>query len=374
MRFGPVFRQRAFLVLAAAVFHGVESYMRFTRLIRSRFGLWAVFYIGILVSPYRTSADDWSGEVIQLEPKAGQTHSPVVTAMALHPSGRFAAFGGDDHLVRIWDLEERRALLTLDVHTDWVRTLAYSPSGEFLVTSGNDRRVIVWNSATGEKLREYSELSHVVTSVVFSHDGQLVAVVGFGDKLRIIDGTTGDRLREYACPTTDMRTVAFSPDNALIVGGGRNGMLRVWDSSDGKVLGEFSAHSQRIRDLAFSPDGTLLATCGEDRKVVISRTNGEQVVELPRQAAKIMSLVFCGPDQLATGGSDNLIHIWDLNSKEQASELAGHTGTVAVLAYAHDVLVSSGYDTTVRVWKRKANYVSESAEGSKRVSLLPDER
>ena len=323
-----------------------------------RWNLWAVV-CSLAIASATCSAQEWEGELIRLEPKAGEEHPPVITALALHPSGQFAALGGDDHLVRIWDLVEHRLAMTLDAHTDWVRTLTYSPNGEMLVTSGNDRRVIVWNTTTGEKLREYSELTHVVTSVVFSHDAKLVGVVGFGDKLRIIDGVTGDRIREYKCPTADMRTVAFSHDDALIVGGGRNGMIRLWNSADGTVVGEFSAHSQRIRDLAFSPDGTLLATCGDDRRVVISRVNGQNVLELPRQGAKVMTLVFCGPEQIATGGSDNLIHIWDINTKTQPAELAGHTGTIAALAYSHDVLVSSGYDTTVRVWKRKSNFVSE---------------
>ncbi len=332
--------------------------MKFPWIIARLFSLWLVVIGSLTVLSSSLRAEDWTGELIQLEPKAGQEHPPVITALAIDPTGRFVALGGDDHLVRVWDLVENRIARILDTHTDWVRTLTYSPNGEMLVTSGNDRRVIVWNAATGEKLREYSELTHVVTSVVFSHDGKLVGVVGFGDKLRIIDGITGDRLREYSCPTADMRTVAFSLDDALIVGGGRNGMIRLWNSVDGDVLGEFSAHSQRIRDLSFSPDGTLLATCGEDRKVVISRVNGEQVLELPRQGAKVMTLVFCGPDQLATGGSDNIIHIWDLSTKEKSAELAGHTGTIARLAYSQGVLVSSGYDTTVRVWKHKTNFVS----------------
>lgn len=315
-------------------------------------------------------ADDWSSQVIRLDPKAGQEHPPVITALAIDPTGRFVALGGDDHLVRVWDLAESRLARVLEAHQDWVRTLTFSPNGEMLVTSGNDRRVIVWNSVTGDKLREYSELSHVVTSVVFSHDARLVGVVGFGDKLRIIDGLTGDRLREYSCPTADMRTVAFSLDDKFIVGGGRNGMIRIWNSEDGRVLGEYSAHSQRIRDLSFSPDGTLLATCGDDRKVIISRVNGEQVMELPRQGAKVMTLVFCGPDHLATGGSDNKIHIWDLNTGGKSAELTGHTGTISVLAHSHDVLVSSGYDTTIRVWKRATNFVSQPANPPSRTGSL----
>lgn len=299
-----------------------------------------------------TWASDWTGEVIPLEPKAGEERVPVITALAIHPSGQYVALGGDDHLVRIWDLRERKMACILEGHTDWVRTLSYSPNGEFLVSSGNDHHVIVWDTETREKRREYSKLSHVVTSVVFNHDGSLVAVVGFGDKLRIIDGTTGDLLREYSCPTPDMRAVIFSPDDEIIVGGGRNGKVRLWNSADGAILSEFTAHSQRIRDIAISPDGLQIATCGEDRKIVISQTVGGQSFELPRQRAKVMSLAFCGMNELASAGSDNTIHIFDLAARREIDALIGHTGTVAVLAYQNDVLVSSGYDASVRVWKR----------------------
>jgi WD40 repeat protein len=55
---------------------------------------------------------------------------------------------------------------------------------------------------------------------------------------------------------------------------------------------------------------------------------------------------------LATGGSDNLIHIWDLETRQPISRLIGHTGTVATLACdgSGTVLVSGGYDTTLRIW------------------------
>jgi WD40 repeat protein len=314
----------------------------------------------------RIYAAEWSaGGVIRLDPRTKGEHPPVVTAMAIHPGGQFVALGGDDHLVRIWDVHASRQTMTLRAHTDWVRTVSYSRQGDMLVTSGNDHRVVVWNTATGEILREYAQLSHVVTKVVFSHDSQLVAAVGFGDKLRIIDGTTGDRLRELDCPCVDMRTVAFSPDDRILVGGGRNGRIRLWDSGTGAALREFTAHSQRVRDLAFSDEGALLATCGEDRKVVISRSNGEHAFELPRQGAKVMTLVFCGQNQLATGGSDNVVRIWDLNRRTESAALSGHTGTVAVLAYHQGLLLSTGFDTTVRIWTR-AQQSTGSSEGTLR--------
>ena len=71
-----------------------------------------------------------------------------------------------------------------------------------------------------------------------------------------------------------------------------------------------------------------------------------------------MTLVFCGVNELATGGSDNTVRIWDLVTRREVETLEGHTGTVAVLAYHQGVLVSSGYDASVRVWKRNTGVSS----------------
>ena len=55
---------------------------------------------------------------------------------------------------------------------------------------------------------------------------------------------------------------------------------------------------------------------------------------------------------LATGGSDNVIRVWDIQSRTVIKELKGHTGSVAALACnrAGTTLVSGSYDTTLRIW------------------------
>src|SRR5690349_15373884 len=82
-----------------------------------------------------SAASNWTGDVVHLQPKAGEERPPVITAMAIHPAGQHVALGGDDHLVRIWDLKEHKIAMILEGHTDWVRTLSYSPRGDMLVTS-----------------------------------------------------------------------------------------------------------------------------------------------------------------------------------------------------------------------------------------------
>lgn len=78
--------------------------------------------------------------------------------------------------------------------------------------------------------------------------------------------------------------------------------------------------------------------------------SGQLVYELASPAAKVLCMVLCRADLLATAGSDNTIRLWDLKERRLLQRLEGHTGSVATLACEGDVLVSGSFDTTVRVW------------------------
>ncbi|GAF76614.1 unnamed protein product, partial [marine sediment metagenome] len=52
-------------------------------------------------------------------------------------------------------------------------------------------------------------------------------------------------------------------------------------------------------------------------------------------------------------GSDNVIRVWDTDTRRETGHLIGHTGSVATLAWAPaaKLLISAGFDTTVRLWR-----------------------
>jgi WD40 repeat protein len=305
-----------------------------------------------------TATADWTGQAFSIRPEQPVDSPPVITGLALHPDGHRVAVAGDDHRVRILDLESGEVVLALTEHADWVRSLAFSPSGQLLASAATDGRLILWDPDNGNKLFQVAKLPHAISSIRFSHDGRYLAAVGFGEGVYVYDVETRKAQLRLSSPCLDMRALAFSADRQLIAAGGRNGLVRLWSLVDGPVLREFAAHQRRIRGLAFSPDASTLVSCGEDGRIRVSRLDGEVDFVLTCPDAKVMSLAFCGPDQLATGGSDNLIRIWDMNEQTETARLAGHTGSVVALDYTGNTLVSAGYDTTVRVWQR-SQHVAE---------------
>lgn len=57
---------------------------------------------------------------------------------------------GNDHSIRLWDLNTRSCLFTLDGHVGVARALAFSPDGGTLLTGGADQILNVWDLSAGK--------------------------------------------------------------------------------------------------------------------------------------------------------------------------------------------------------------------------------
>jgi len=101
------------------------------------------------------------------------------TAIAFDPTGRRLAVAGLDHVVRVWDLAERRLVGERIGHADTIRGLAYSPDGRWLASAGDDRTVWLWDAETGRAF-SIASLSVQATSLVFTSDGKAL-FTGNGD-------------------------------------------------------------------------------------------------------------------------------------------------------------------------------------------------
>jgi len=199
--------------------------------------------------------------------------------MALSPDGKLLAAGGGDGLLRVFSVEEKKLVTTLEKHTGWVLGAAFSRDGKLLATSGSDWNVWVWDVATWEstvKLRE----EDAVQSVSFGADGRSLALAVGGPakqtlQIRRMDNVrsrrpvstgvgmpldvvwTGKANRMYVpCSDGAVRIVeayarvrftltghqdwvycaALSPDEKKVASGSADGTVRIFDAEKGQPL------------------------------------------------------------------------------------------------------------------------------------------
>ena len=287
--------------------------------------------------------------VLRLDSEEEMEGQPVISAVAIDPAGHLLVTVGDDHVVRVWDLNDGTLLHELQGHVDWIRAAVFSPSGDKLLTAGNDRKILIWSVDHITHPRQLAEHPQAITALAFDPSGRRVAVAGFEHDLRIYDIDSREREEQLDCPCVDMRSLTFSPDGHLLVGGGRNGRLRIWDLQNHSHH-TIEAHRQRIRAILFTHNGETIISSGEDRMIRAWNTDGEMTSQWTCRGAKVLSMTMIDENRLAIGTTDNSIRIWDIQEGVEIERLTGHAGSIAALDCRDGLLVSGSYDTTARVW------------------------
>ncbi|MFT5302305.1 MAG: WD40 repeat protein [Mariniblastus sp.] len=309
------------------------------------------------VASASTSSIDlnWQSTVIETIAHSSAERNPVVTDVSLQPGGSQLAIVGDDHFVCIYDTQANQYIQHLGQHTDWIRTARYSPNGSRLATAGNDRTMLIWSTENWLAPAISKRNPEAIIELAFTHDGTKIATVGFESKLRLFDVQSGDEMRQFELPCPDNHAVAFSNDDRYVAAGGRSGTVRVWDMQSGRKHSEFKAHRQRIRSLDFTSDGKIVSASDDQFVKITDPANPTNIQSFRRHASKLYATALLGGDLIATGGSDNKIHIWQLKTKQELGTLSGHTGTVSCLDYSKSQLVSGSFDTHVRLWRTEQN-------------------
>jgi WD40 repeat protein len=97
-----------------------------------------------------------------------------------------------------------------------------------------------------------------------------------------------------------------------------------------------------------------LIAFGGSSKLTVMNINGGSAQEMSGVNRKTIVSVALSPDGtlLAAAFNDHTIHLWDIATGEEKSDLFGHTNTILDLRFTPDgkLLISSSRDGTIRLW------------------------
>jgi WD40 repeat protein len=126
----------------------------------------------------------------------------------------------------------------------------------------------------------------------------------------------------------------------------------MWDVATGRQLPRLEGDKCRPVSIKFSPDGRILASGGFEKIILWDATSGNRLTTLDGFAT-ILFVAF-SPDgsTLASGGSDDMVRLWDVQSRTQRHALSGHSLGVLAVAFSPDgrTIASGSMDNTVKLW------------------------
>ena len=249
----------------------------------------------------------WLTATTPMEPRRLGGHHQGGLALDAEPGGMRLASGGQDGLLRVWDVVEGQQIAAVQTGTAWVERVAWQPEGSRIATTAG-RRVGVWN-ADGLLLGLSDDHASTVADLAWKPDGTQIATAAYGGAAYLAADAAG-------------------PHNAAILKG-----------------------SSLV--LAWQPQGRYLAVGNQDETVLFVTAETGETLQMWGFPSKVMAMAWSGDGRLLATAAGPGVILWDTSGRGPKGRvpavLAGHTGVVTTLAWQPQgpILASGGSDGRV---------------------------
>jgi len=186
---------------------------------------------------------------------------------------------------------------------------------------------------------------------------QNVLAVGLGSCVYLWSACTSKVTKLCDLGPEDLITsVAWSQRGHHMSVGTNKGEVQLWDTVACKKIRKLNGHSARVGTMAWNSN--TLATGSRDRYIFHRdiRAAHSSIRKLSGHRQEVCGLKWSFDDQqLASGGNDNKLFIWDASSTSPLLRFNEHTAAVKAIAWSphqHGLLASGGgtADRRIRFW------------------------
>ena len=292
-------------------------------------------------------------------------HRGPVYAGQFSPDGTQVATAGYDRRVLLWkpaevhsvNIERRLQHLTdlpapfveLGTHMGPVRSVSFAPDGQTLATGGEDNVIRLWNVKTGGLAKELRGHASHVRDCTYSADGNWLLSAGRDEVIKLW------RPRDYAeevvfnDPQSNDGVLAahFSRDGKEIVTANHDRTASLWDIANRQLVKRFTeGHEFLASSAAFFSDGSRLATGAGDGSVLVwDLATGTQLLKLDQTGYTAALAVSPDGQWIVTGSSGNEAKIWNASTGELFNSLPGHEAPITAARFSSDgVWLATGDD------------------------------
>jgi serine/threonine protein kinase/WD40 repeat protein len=182
--------------------------------------------------------------------------------LAWSPDGRRLGIGlARVATAEIWDVAERRPVVTLEGHAQRVSLLSFHPDGDLVLTLSWDGSARLWDVGSGRPLVEWPS---AIGDAHFSSDGKTCGVVTIGGERRLLEVEPGREYRTLVAGLGAGRGEYFRADigaDGLLAVGMEDG-VRLWEPASGRELAFLPIGLTTSVGFISGKEGRGLVSCG----------------------------------------------------------------------------------------------------------------
>lgn len=301
-----------------------------------------------------------------------------INVMRFTPDGTHLAVGTDAALL-IYDIETRAETILSVGKKMKNQTLAFTPNGKILACTGKGESVIkFWDWKNSKELKNLT-ITHKflgIPDLCFEDDKTLIILSSNGH-IRKWDINSSQEISRTQFNNTKSEKVISQDGSIYVSGDPVQGRIRIWNISEEKMGSELTVkqdgiiqksvrslfqsndrntnNKKGIWRIAISADKKQIVSYHKDNIVRLWDTNSKnQKILFRLQSGYVNAMTFSFDNRfLAIAKTDKTILMWDLINRRSHTILKGHKKSVIALAFSsnEDGLIASGSsDGTIRLW------------------------
>ncbi|XP_034938948.1 U3 small nucleolar RNA-associated protein 15 homolog [Chelonus insularis] len=229
---------------------------------------------------------------------------------SFRPDGKLICAGGQEAVIRLFDVHNRSLLRLFSGHTAAVHRVFFTADGHHLASFSDDKTTALWDIPTEKQLITYADHTDYIRAGAISPISPDIFVSGSYDKTIKMYDTRTNKSTLSVNHEAPVESVIFLPSGGIFISAGGTEM-RVWDAlTGGRLLAKVSHHHKTITCLTTASNGHRILSGSLDRHVQIYDVSTYQRIHTLDYPNSILSIGISKNDEtIVTGMVDGMISV-----------------------------------------------------------------
>lgn len=247
--------------------------------------------------------------------------------------------------MEVWDIKLNALIKEIIVDASYVKVW----EGK-IISGEKDGAIQVWDIATGAEVGAAMQgnKENIIDLVISDHNTLLSAT---SNRILEWDLTLRTQVgKAFQTPLGDITCIAAYEDKVLAGLSGDCGIILVWNYKRETIGDAIFAHKKPVS--AIKVHKGKIISGGYDNTVKIwDMQTTLQIGDTITQKGKSALSIACTEDKIITGSMKGTIAIWDLSTNRLVEEFRAHHNRVVSVKVWKDKIISGSWDGTARVWE-----------------------